>query len=70
MNAGLEKVWDLKPLVNGKDIMNVLQLKVGGPLVREWQQKAISWQLAHPSGSAEEFLDWMKETHSKRIKME
>ncbi|MBA0566282.1 hypothetical protein Golob_011113 [Gossypium lobatum] len=66
MNAGLEKVWDLKPLVNGKDIMNVLQLKVGGPL----QQKALSWQLAHPSGTAEECLDWMKETHSKRIKME
>ena len=36
LNAGLEKVWDLKPLVNGKDIMNVLQLKVGGPLVSEW----------------------------------
>lgn len=29
-------MWDLKPLVNGKDIMNVLQLKSGGPLVREW----------------------------------
>ncbi|KAE8709914.1 Polynucleotide adenylyltransferase family protein isoform 2 [Hibiscus syriacus] len=36
VKLGLEKVWDLKPLVNGKDIMNVLQLKVGGPLVREW----------------------------------
>ncbi|KAB2083357.1 hypothetical protein ES319_A05G261000v1 [Gossypium barbadense] len=70
VKLGLEKVWDLKPLVNGKDIMNVLQLKVGGPLVREWQQKALSWQLAHPSGTAEECLDWMKETHSKRIKME
>ncbi|TYH72748.1 hypothetical protein ES332_D05G276700v1 [Gossypium tomentosum] len=70
VKLGLEEVWDLKPLVNGKDIMNVLQLKVGGPLVREWQQKALSWQLAHPSGTAEECLDWMKETHSKRIKME
>ncbi|XP_039003191.1 tRNA nucleotidyltransferase cca2-like isoform X2 [Hibiscus syriacus] len=70
VKLGLEKVWDLKPLVNGKDIMNVLQLKVGGPLVREWQQKALSWQLAHPSGTAEECLDWMKETYSKRIKME
>ncbi|PPD88538.1 hypothetical protein GOBAR_DD14520 [Gossypium barbadense] len=70
VKLGLEEVWDLKPLVNGKDIMNVLQLKVGGPLVREWQQKALSWQLAHPSGTAEECLDWMKETHSKRIKMD
>ncbi|KAL4278703.1 hypothetical protein GQ457_03G031360 [Hibiscus cannabinus] len=70
VKLGLEKVWDLKPLVNGKDIMNVLQLKVGGPLVREWQQKALSWQLAHPSATAEECIDWMKESHSKRRKME
>ncbi|CAK7338091.1 unnamed protein product [Dovyalis caffra] len=65
-NAGLEKVWDVKPLVNGKDIMTVLQLKSGGPL----QQKLLAWQLAHPTGTAEECLDWMKETHLKRAKME
>ncbi|CAK7324841.1 unnamed protein product [Dovyalis caffra] len=65
---GLEKVWDVKPLVNGKDIMTVLQLKSGGPLVREWQQKLLAWQLAHPTGTAEECLDWMKETHLKRAK--
>ncbi|KAJ6757918.1 TRNA-NUCLEOTIDYLTRANSFERASE [Salix koriyanagi] len=48
VNLGLEKVWDLKPLVNGKDIMTVLHLKSGGPIVREWQQKLLAWQLAHP----------------------
>ncbi|KAJ0084221.1 hypothetical protein Patl1_29958 [Pistacia atlantica] len=57
-----EKVWDVKPLVNWKEIMSVLQLKFGGPLVKEW--------LAHPSGIAEDCLDWMKETHSKRVKLE
>ncbi|KAL9449484.1 hypothetical protein AB3S75_011417 [Citrus x aurantiifolia] len=67
---GLDEVWDLKALVNGKDIMNVLQLKSGGPLVREWQQKLLAWQLAHPSGTAEECIDWMKETHLKRIKLQ
>lgn len=36
LNTGLEKVWDLKPLVNGTDIMSVLQLKAGGPLIRVW----------------------------------
>ncbi|KAJ0045236.1 hypothetical protein Pint_03944 [Pistacia integerrima] len=34
---GLEKVWDVKPLVNGKEIMSVLQLKSGWPLIREWE---------------------------------
>ncbi|XP_015583667.1 tRNA nucleotidyltransferase cca2 isoform X2 [Ricinus communis] len=67
---GLEKIWDVKPLVNGKEIMSVLQLKSGGPLVREWQQKLLAWQLAHPTGTAEECLDWMKETHLKRARIE
>ncbi|GKV32273.1 hypothetical protein SLEP1_g40889 [Rubroshorea leprosula] len=70
VKLGLENVWDLKPLVNGKDIMNVLQLKTGGPLVKEWQQKLLAWQLGHPSGTTEQCLDWMRETHSKRIKRE
>ncbi|KAG6751101.1 hypothetical protein POTOM_045619 [Populus tomentosa] len=70
VNLGLEKVWDLKPLVNGKDIMTVLQLKSGGPVVKEWQQKLFAWQFAHPAGTVEECLDWMKETHLKRAKME
>lgn len=67
---GLEKVWEMKPLVNGKEIMNILQIKSGGPVVREWQQKLFEWQLAHPSGSAEECLDWMKQAQSKRARTE
>lgn len=67
---GLEKVWEMKPLVNGKEIMNILQIKSGGPVVREWQQKLVEWQLAHPCGSAEECVDWMKQTQSKRARTE
>ncbi|KAL3643204.1 hypothetical protein CASFOL_014019 [Castilleja foliolosa] len=70
LEIGLDKVWDLKPLVNGKEIMNILQLKTGGPIVREWQQKLLEWQLAHPSGSAEDCVDWMRQTQSKRARTE
>ncbi|KAL3641415.1 hypothetical protein CASFOL_016383 [Castilleja foliolosa] len=70
LEMGLDKVWDLKPLVNGKEIMNILQLKTGGPIVREWQQKLLEWQLAHPSGSAEDCVDWMRQTQSKRARTE
>ncbi|KAL0360092.1 UNVERIFIED_CONTAM: hypothetical protein Sradi_3693700 [Sesamum radiatum] len=68
--AGLGKVWELKPLVNGKDIMSILQLKSGGPIVKEWQQKLLEWQLAHPSGSADECIEWMSQTQSKRARTE
>ncbi|XP_052170084.1 tRNA nucleotidyltransferase cca2 isoform X2 [Diospyros lotus] len=70
VELGLERVWEMKPLVNGKDIMSVLQLKTGGPLVREWQQKLLEWQLAHPHGTSEDCLDWMRETHTKRARVE
>lgn len=36
VDAGLDKVWEVKPLVDGKEIMSILDLKTGGPLVREW----------------------------------
>ncbi|KAJ8562975.1 hypothetical protein K7X08_031427 [Anisodus acutangulus] len=66
---GLEKVWEMKPLVNGKEIMYHLDIKSGGPDIGEWQQKLLQWQLACPSGTAEECLDWMmKQTVSKRAR--
>ncbi|KAH6834117.1 Polynucleotide adenylyltransferase family protein [Perilla frutescens var. hirtella] len=69
LEMGLEKVWELRPLVDGKRIMNILQITSGGPIVKEWQQKLLQWQLAHPSGSTEECVDWMRQTQSKRARM-
>ncbi|ONK77484.1 uncharacterized protein A4U43_C02F7040 [Asparagus officinalis] len=67
---GLDKVWELKPLLDGKAIMGVLQLKTGGPLVKEWQDRVVKWQLAHPESTAEECLDWMRESQAKRTKLD
>ncbi|MED6118205.1 hypothetical protein PIB30_000834 [Stylosanthes scabra] len=70
IKLGLDKVWEVKPLITGKDVMNVLQLKGGGPLVKEWLDKSMAWQLANPSGTTEECIDWLREAHSKRVKLE
>lgn len=70
LEMGLEKVWEAKPLVNGKEIMSELQLKLGGPIVKEWQQKLLEWQLAYPSGSREECIDWMRQMQAKRPRTE
>ncbi|KAI3799019.1 hypothetical protein L1987_34307 [Smallanthus sonchifolius] len=59
LKLGLEKVWEVKPLINGRDIMKLLELKNGGPVVSEWQQKLIQWQLAYPCGNVQECIDWM-----------
>ncbi|KAL7607334.1 hypothetical protein Lser_V15G20117 [Lactuca serriola] len=66
LKLGLEKVWEVKPLVNGKDIMKHLELEKGGPVVSEWQRKLLQWQLAYPSGSLEECVDWMKREMEKK----
>lgn len=59
LKLGLEKVWEVKPLINGRDIMKLLELKNGGPVVSEWQLKLIQWQLAYPSCNVQECIDWM-----------
>ncbi|XP_057742480.1 tRNA nucleotidyltransferase cca2-like isoform X4 [Arachis stenosperma] len=68
--TGLNKVWEVKPLISGKDVMNVLQLKGGEPLVKEWLEKSMAWQLANPSGTSEECIDWLREANSKRVKLD
>lgn len=69
IKLGLEKVWDIKQLINGKDVMDALQLK-GGPLVKQSLDKAMAWQLAYPSRTAEECIEWLRETNSKRVKLQ
>ncbi|KAI7730938.1 hypothetical protein M8C21_032495 [Ambrosia artemisiifolia] len=69
LKLGLEKVWEVKPLINGKEIIKILELGKGGPVVSEWQRKLLQWQLAYPSGTAEECVDWMtRQTQSKRAR--
>ncbi|KAG0520248.1 hypothetical protein BDA96_08G057600 [Sorghum bicolor] len=65
----LDGVWKLKPVLDGKSIMGVMQVK-GGPLIGKWQQRVLKWQLAHPNGTVDECIEWMKQSQSKRQKVE
>lgn len=66
----LDGVWKLKPILDGKSIMGVMQVKSGGPLIGKWQQRVLKWQLAHPDGTVDECVEWMKQSQSKRQKVE
>ncbi|CDY12519.1 BnaC07g13590D [Brassica napus] len=66
---GLDSIWDVNPLVNGRVIMEIAELK-GGYHIREWQQKLLTWQLAYPNGSADECKDWMRKVKAKRQRTE
>ncbi|KAI3926415.1 hypothetical protein MKX01_032603 [Papaver californicum] len=70
VKLGLEDVWEEVPLVDGKEIMAILQLKKGESIVGEWKQKLLEWQLADPSRTPEQSLDWMRGCHSKCSELE
>ncbi|XP_037425027.1 CCA tRNA nucleotidyltransferase, mitochondrial-like [Triticum dicoccoides] len=68
-DLGLNEVWKLEPLVNGKIIMQIMQ-KSESPLIGEWKKRLFKWQLAHPEGSRDDCVDWLNGSQSKRQKVE
>lgn len=57
----LDRVWEMKPLLNGKELSSLLELKPG-PVLGVVNERAIAWQLEHPAGSSEELLMYLKQT--------
>ncbi|KAF7006052.1 hypothetical protein CFC21_021124 [Triticum aestivum] len=73
-DLGLDGVWEWeqkqKQLVRGNTIMGVLQVKSGGRLIGEWKERVFKWRLAHPEGTMDDCIDWMKRSQSKYQKVE
>lgn len=57
---GLENIWKVKPLLDGKQIMTELGLDKGCPEIKEWQTQIRKWQLCHLTGTPEECLEWFR----------
>lgn len=52
-------VWDIKPLLNGKEVMVLLDIKAG-QAVKRALEKQIHWMLENPKASVDECKEWMK----------
>ncbi|CAN1343445.1 tRNA nucleotidyltransferase cca2 [Linum perenne] len=65
VGLGLGGIWEMQPLLDGKEIIDALPLKSD---VREWKHKLFAWQLAHPTGTADQCLDWLRKTHLNQSK--
>ncbi|XP_051195781.1 tRNA nucleotidyltransferase cca2 [Lolium perenne] len=68
-DLGLDEVWNWKPLLKGETIMAAMQ-RPKGPEIGEWKKRVFRWQLAHPNGTVDDCIDWMKQSQSKRQKLE
>lgn len=53
----LDKAWQIRPLINGKEVMKILDAK--GPIIGKATGEMISWQLAHPDATVEECKEWL-----------
>lgn len=51
-----------------KYCVSVILLEILNSFIKWQQQKLLAWQLAHPDGTMEESMDWMRQAHSKRVK--
>ncbi|KAI3861694.1 hypothetical protein MKX03_030799 [Papaver bracteatum] len=61
----LENMCEI-PLADGKEIMEMLGIKEGGKIVGRWKHELLVWQLADPTRTLEQSLDWMRGCLSKR----
>lgn len=44
-------------------VMQAVGMKSGGPALGKLMEAAVEWQLAHPSGTAEECRAWLEREH-------
>ena len=56
---GLDQIWTLRPLLDGKAAITLLSLPKG-PMVGQVMEAQIEWQLQHPQGSVEELTEHLK----------
>ena len=57
---GLSDCWQWKPLLDGKQVMQTVGMKTGGPALGKLMDRVVNWQLGHPQGTKDECEVWLK----------
>ena len=57
----LEGAAELKPIINGNDIKNALEIAKAGSWLKQALDVVTEWQFAHPKGTAEEAKEMIKQ---------
>lgn len=60
IGQGLEKAYELKPLIAGKELMTLLSLKPG-PGIKKILDSELEFQLQNPSIDKNDMIEWLKE---------
>ncbi|KAL3658164.1 hypothetical protein V7S43_016794 [Phytophthora oleae] len=66
-DSGLDAVWELKPLLNGNDLVKQLGVKPG-PKMKEMLDRILAWQLENPEKTRDECMTHFKEVFATGAK--
>lgn len=56
----IDSCWEWSPLLNGKEVMSLLDMQKGGPELGKYMDACFDFQLVHPTGTKDECKDWLK----------
>jgi tRNA nucleotidyltransferase/poly(A) polymerase len=62
---GLEGVWDLKPMVDGRELQSLLPKLPRGPLYREIMDGQLDHVIKYPNTSKDAMQDWIYSTYKQ-----
>lgn len=58
IDMNLINIWLMKPLINGKELVELFQIKPG-QWIADILNQMIRWQLIHPLGNKNECIEWL-----------
>lgn len=61
----LEGVWDLKPPVNGNELLKILPRVKRGPKMGEIMEEQVDWIIENPGRSAHDVKVWLKDKYAE-----
>lgn len=61
---GLPAAVDTKTLLDGNEVVRVLDAGRSGPWMNKVLARIIEWQLAHPEGTKEQCEEWLRAEHA------
>lgn len=56
---GLDGVWQMKPLINGREMFKLLPRLKKGPMVGTIMQRQIEWMISNPNAGTDEAKQWL-----------
>lgn len=58
-DIGLDGVWDVKPVINGTDLMKLLPNLKKGPIIGKIMGEQVDWMIKNPAEGAEGVKAWL-----------